>query len=211
MFKYITTSKICSKAAVVAATFTLLLSGCYTQVPRNYSGNTGATRAAQPTGESLLLTEVNASESGGKLSEFHTEFKNSKKSRSHNITLAARKIDETIVGPGEEFSFNNTVGPTTKRNGFQLGMIFNSGRRSQGYGGGVCQVSSTLFNAAKQAGMEITERHEHSLEVGYIEKGKDASTSYGLIDLKFKNPHDYAVKINAYVMDEKIITEIHRL
>ena len=188
----------------------LLLSGCYTQVPRNYSGNTRVTRSGAGD-ERLLLTEVNASEGAAKLSEFSTEFKNPKKARAHNIKLAASKIDEAIVGPGEEFSFNKTVGPTTKLNGFQLGMIFNSGRRSQGYGGGVCQVSSTLFNAAKEAGMEITERHEHSLDVGYVERGRDAATSHGIKDLKFVNPHDYSVRINAYVLNETIITEFHRI
>ncbi|MCL2852150.1 MAG: VanW family protein [Defluviitaleaceae bacterium] len=197
MFKYIAILSLC-----------LTLAGCYTSVPRNYSQNQNVTRSNYA--ENPLLTEVNASEAGGKLSEFSTDFKNPKKARAHNITLAAQKIDESVIQPGEEFSFNGAVGPTTKRNGFMLGMIFNSGRRSQGYGGGVCQVSSTLFNAAKQAGMEITERHEHSLDVGYIERGRDAATSYGVKDLKFVNPHEYPVRINAYVMNEKIITEIHR-
>jgi len=206
MFKYIS-----KKSAAIAAVAGLcLLAGCYSYVPRNYNQNQspGVTRGGYV--DNPLLTEVNASESHGKLSEFSTEFKNPKKSRAHNITLAAQKIDESVIQPGEEFSFNNAVGPTTKRNGFKLGMIFNSGRRTQGYGGGVCQASSTLYNAAKKAGMEITERHEHSLEVGYIAKGKDAATSYGVKDLKFVNPHDYPVRINAYIVKETIVTEIHR-
>ena len=188
----------------------LLFSGCYTATPINYRGMMGTTRSAQNTGDSLLLTEVNASEADGRLSQFSTEFKNPKKARAHNITLAAEKINDSVVEPGGEFSFNEAVGPTTKRNGFKLGMIFNSGRRSQGYGGGVCQVSSTLYNAAKDAGMEITERHEHSLDVGYIERGNDAATSYGVKDLKFKNPHNYRVVVKAYVSNEIIITEIHK-
>ena len=207
MFKYM--SKGTGAAASLIA-LCLMLGGCYTSVPRNYiqSPGPGITRGGYT--ENPLLTEVNASETEGKLSEFSTDFRNPKKARAHNIALAAQKIDESIVNPGEEFSFNKAVGPTTKRNGFMLGMIFNSGRRSQGYGGGVCQVSSTLFNSAKQAGMEITERHEHSLDVGYIERGRDAATSHGVKDLRFVNPHDYPVKINAYVMDEKIIIEFHR-
>ena len=208
MFKYVS---IRGGVAAAILALCLTLAGCYTSAPRGGGQNqsSGITRGGNT--ENPLLTEVNASESGGKISEFSTDFKNPKKARAHNIALAAKNIDESVIKPGEEFSFNNAVGPTTKRNGFQLGMIFNSGRRSQGYGGGVCQVSSTLYNAAKQAGMEITERHEHSLEVGYIEKGRDAATSYGVKDLKFVNPHEYPVKINAYVMNEKIITEIHRV
>jgi len=188
----------------------LALNGCYTATPINYRGMVGVTRSTQGSGDNLLLTEVNASEADGQLSKFSTEFKNPKKARAHNIELAAQKINNSVVEPGGEFSFNETVGPTTKRNGFKLGMIFNSGRRSQGYGGGVCQVSSTLYNAAKEAGMEVTERHEHSLDVGYIERGRDAATSYGVKDLKFKNPHNYHVQIKAYVSNETIITEIYR-
>jgi len=191
-------------------TFCLVFSGCYTATPINYRGMMGTTRSSRGAGDNLLITEVNASEAEGQLSRFSTEFKNPKKARAHNIALAAEKINGSVVEPGDEFSFNEAVGPTTKRNGFKLGMIFNSGRRSQGYGGGVCQVSSTLYNAAKVAGMEVTERHEHSLDVGYIERGNDAATSYGVKDLKFKNPHNYRVVIKAYVSNETIITEIHR-
>ena len=187
----------------------MLLGGCYTATPINYRGM-GTTRSTQGAGDNPLLTEVSASEEQGQLSRFSTDFKNPKKARAHNITLAAEKINNSVVQPSGEFSFNETVGPTTKRNGFKLGMIFNSGRRSQGYGGGVCQVSSTLYNSARDAGMEITERHEHSLDVGYIERGNDAATSYGVKDLKFKNPHNYPVLIKAYVSNETIITEFHR-
>ena len=190
----------------------VMFAGCYAYQPMNYGQHrAGVTRGGYVDGP--LTTAVNASEtqSQGKIAEFSTQFKNPKRARAHNITLAGQKIDESVVQPGEEFSFNTAVGPTTKRNGFMLGMVFNSGRRSQGYGGGVCQVSSTLFNTAKQAGMEITERHEHSLDVGYIERGKDAATSYGVKDLKFVNPHEYPVRINAYVVNETIVVEMHRL
>jgi vancomycin resistance protein YoaR len=139
-----------------------------------------------------------------KLSEFTTEFKNATESRAHNITKAAEAIDEKIVKPGETFSFNNAVGPTTKENGFMLGRIFVNGKDGKGYGGGVCQVSSTLYNAAEELGLEIVERHKHSKPVNYVESGRDATTSYGVIDFKFANNKSYPIKIDSYVQDSSV-------
>lgn len=142
------------------------------------------------------------------LSQFSTNFKNAAQSRSKNINRASVAIDNQIIEPGESFSFNDTVGPTTKKNGFKLGRIFVNGKDSKGYGGGVCQVSSTLYNAVEQAGLEVTERHPHSKHVGYVDEGKDAATSYGVIDFKFINNKLYPVKINSYIEGEKIVVSI---
>ena len=185
----------------LAIVFVLVLAGCAQPAPS--VGEGAATRGG------VFTTEVEASGFGEKLGEFGTDLKNAKKARANNIALAASKIDGSVVEPGDVFSYNETVGPTTKNNGFQLGMIFVGGEKCEGYGGGVCQVSSTLFNAADKAGMEIVERHDHSRPVGYVEKGRDAATSYGVIDFKFKNTKSHAVEINAYVKDERIICEIY--
>jgi len=116
------------------------------------------------------------------------------------MKLAAEAIDGVIIRPGEEFSFNETVGPMTRSRGFLLAKIFVRGKEKSGYGGGVCQISSTLFNAAEEAGLTVTERHAHSKKVGYVASGRDASTSYGGIDLKFRNDYDYPVYIEASVV-----------
>jgi vancomycin resistance protein YoaR len=86
--------------------------------------------------------------------------------------------------------------------------VFNQGKESKGYGGGVCQVSSTLFNTAEKAGLEIVERHRHSKRVYYVPKGKDAATSYGGVDFKFKNTLAYPIKINARADDEKVTVSV---
>lgn len=138
------------------------------------------------------------------LAEFHTEFDSKKSARGKNIIRGSLAIDQKIIQPGEVFSFNNTVGPTTRKNGFSLGRIFINGEDGKGYGGGICQVSGTLYNAVLNAGLEIVERHPHSKPVYYVEKNKDAATSYGGKDLKFKNTLPYPIKINSYVQDTSI-------
>lgn len=118
--------------------------------------------------------------------------------RLNNIKLGVEKLNGAIINAGEEFSFNNQVGPRNSETGFEKAIIFDGhGNKIDGYGGGVCQISSTLYNAALSAGLPITERHEHSREVPYIEKGKDASVSYDVEDLKFKNTSNNKLRISA--------------
>ena len=143
------------------------------------------------------------------LGTFSTSFKpGDDNGRDTNIKLASDSINQCVVQPGEEFSFNTTVGPTTEKRGYQLAMIYVSGKKDEGYGGGVCQVSSTLYNAAANAGMKITERHDHSLPVLYVEAGKEAATSYGVKDFKFVNELDFPVKIECTVSDGEITASI---
>ena len=143
------------------------------------------------------------------LGTFSTSFKpGDDEGRDVNIKLASDSINQSVVQPGEEFSFNKAVGPTTEKNGYQLSMIYVSGKKDEGYGGGVCQVSSTLYNAAANAGMTITERHDHSLPVTYVEAGKEAATSYGVKDFKFVNELSYPVVIHSHVADGKINVSI---
>lgn len=145
------------------------------------------------------------------LGQFDTAFNPKNKSRSSNIARASDAINHHIVQPGETFSYNETVGPTSKKEGYKLGTIFIKGKIYEGYGGGVCQVSSTLYNAAANAGMTIVERHDHSLPVPYIETGRDAATSYGGIDFKFKNNKPYPIMINSHVDNGTISVSINAL
>ena len=118
---------------------------------------------------------------------FETEFGNSSRNRVNNIRTAARKLNGAVILPGEEFSFNHRVGARTVKAGYNVAPIIIQGKKEKGVGGGVCQVSTTLYNAALKAGFEITERHEHTREVGYVEPGQDATVSYGHADLKLLN------------------------
>ena len=145
---------------------------------------------------------------GAILGECTTRFGSEPKARNENISLAANSIKGKIIEPGEVFSYNDAVGPTTKENGYKRARIFVRGKKALGYGGGVCQVSSTLYNAAESAGMQIVERHKHSLPVEYVPKGKDAATSYGSVDFKFKNTLSYPVKIDTGIADNALTIQI---
>jgi len=142
------------------------------------------------------------------LSTYTTKFNKNSKSRTHNMKLSSIAIDNYVLNPGDVFSFNKVVGYAGPQQGYQKAVIFVDGKEEQAYGGGICQVSSTLYNAALDAGLEIVERHPHSKPVGYVPKGKDAATSYNGVDLKFKNTHPFPVTINSYMSDSTFTTEI---
>lgn len=122
-----------------------------------------------------------------KLYSFVTYFDGDNTDRSANIRLAARKINGTKIEAGEEFSFNATVGPRTESNGFKQAKIIENGKFVLGYGGGVCQVSTTLYNAVLLSGLDVTEYHPHSLQVSYVAPSRDAMVSGSYFDLKFRN------------------------
>ena len=118
---------------------------------------------------------------------FTTYFDSSDIGRSKNIELSANAINNIIVGNGDYFSFNMMVGERTEARGYQPALEIISKKLVIGIGGGICQTSSTLFNAVDQLGIRMTERHHHSLNVGYVPTGRDATVSYGTLDFKFQN------------------------
>lgn len=122
-----------------------------------------------------------------RLYSFTTYFDQSNAERSSNIRLAASKINGAVIGAGETFSFNTTVGARTAENGYKQAKIIEEGKFVPGLGGGVCQVSTTLYNAALLSGLEITEYHPHSLAVSYVAPSRDAMVSGTYCDLKFVN------------------------
>lgn len=122
-----------------------------------------------------------------KLYSFTTYFDGGNLDRSANIRLAAEKINGSILRSGEVFSFNGTVGERSEKNGFKSAKIIEDGKFVQGIGGGVCQVSTTLYNAALLSGLEIKEFHPHSLQVNYVAPSRDAMVSGKYSDLKFEN------------------------
>lgn len=118
--------------------------------------------------------------------------------RVFNITKAIDKLNGTIIANGEQFSFNGTIGPMGESAGYKKALGFdNKGNKIETYGGGMCQISSTLYNAALMANLQITERHPHSRRVYYVPKNKDATVYYGSLDLKFINNTGASIRIDA--------------
>lgn len=129
------------------------------------------------------------------LSEYGTSFNEQNLNRSQNIKIATTKINGTVVLPGKVFSYNDTVGYRTESEGFMLAPMYIEGKLVDGIGGGVCQVSSTLYNAVLSANLEIVERKSHQFMPAYIDVGRDATVADGYIDFKFKNSRKYPIKI----------------
>ena len=148
-----------------------------------------------------------------KLSEFSTRLPNDTKARDDNIKLACKTLNGSVVKAGDTFSFWDSLGCTTKEKGYKEAKTFTSdGKVTKSYGGGVCQISTTIYNAVlKVEGLEVTERHEHSRDVSYIKDGKDAAVSFDSADLKFKNNLDYDVRIEAKVEDREVIIKLIRI
>lgn len=118
--------------------------------------------------------------------------------RSYNVSLASQKINDVVLAPGDVFSYNEIVGPRTTAHGFRVANVYVGNRIEPGVGGGICQVSSTLFNAVVLADLNIVYRTNHSLPVSYVPLGRDATVSYGSIDFKFSNNTSNPIKIVAY-------------
>lgn len=146
------------------------------------------------------------------IGNFSTTILDQKISRVNNIEIAAEWINNVIVAPGEEFSFNSVLGKRTQQKGYEKAPIIvktkDGPKKGSGIGGGICQISSTLYNAAMMAGMVITERHTHSKEVGYVPLGKDATVSYGSTDFKFKNVLHHPIMIKVKVLSDQLSVRI---
>lgn len=133
------------------------------------------------------------------LGEFFTSFSSSSRYRKQNIRNAASKINQTIVYPNEEFSICKLLTPFTPENGYFPAGTIVQGKVVNSYGGGVCQVSTTLYNAVLKAELAVIERHSHSITVSYIEVGRDAAIAENLKDFRFINTLDSPILIEAIV------------
>lgn len=129
------------------------------------------------------------------LSEFSTYYYAGNYNRTTNLKLASAKINGTVLMPGEEFSYNDVVGERTIAAGYKEAPIYISGRVEDGLGGGICQITTTLYNAVVYANLEITDRSNHQFVPSYIGAGLDATVYYGSVDFKFKNNRNYPIKI----------------
>lgn len=131
------------------------------------------------------------------LATYSTRYDPTNKNRSNNIAISTEKIDGTIIMPGETFSYNQTVGERTIAEGYKEAGAYAGGRVVQDVGGGICQTSSTLYNAALLANLEIVDRSNHQFLTSYVDAGRDATVAWGSIDFQFKNTRTYPIKIEA--------------
>lgn len=141
------------------------------------------------------------------ISSFSTSLSGRNYEEIKNIALAAEKLNNTEIKAGGVFSFNKQVGPRKPGN-FLEAKTFGAGKIEPAAGGGVCQASSTVYNAALWAGLKITERHPHNIAVNSVGPGLDATVSYGFYDLKFKNTYDFPIRIIAKITGSRLIINI---
>ena len=163
----------------------------------NWNGQAGTieltANVVQPEGSKEELDKVQ-----DVLGSFSTDFSSSTEGRIANVKNAASKIDGTVLYPGEEFSAYDAIGPLEADNGYELAGSYENGTTVESYGGGVCQVSTTLYNAVIRAELEITQRFNHSMLVTYVEPSMDAAIAGTYKNLKFKNTTDAPVYLEGY-------------
>ncbi len=168
--------------------------------------------ALKASGEVLLpiteapkkLTDEQLAQISDVVYEFSTKFPTSQVSRCANLKLASSKLDGVILMPGEVFSFNGTVGQRTIKAGFKLAGVYANGRHDTGIGGGICQVSTTLYNAVLMSNLKIVERTNHSMPVAYVPVGRDATVDWGTKDFKFENTSGSPIAISSEYQPGKL-------
>lgn len=158
------------------------------------------------TGTALMpgLTTAQAEKCNTVIGSFTTMYTGAGSGRAQNIETGAGKLHGTVVLPGETFSVATALMPFTESNGYATGGTYIDGQLSESIGGGVCQLSTTIYNALLQTKLEITERHPHSLPVGYVPLGQDAAIAGDYKDLKFKNTTDAPVLLLCETMGESV-------
>lgn len=149
------------------------------------------------TNPKVTLDKIGPEAFPDKLATFSTRYDVSDKDRTTNLELACNKINGTVVLSGDTFSYNKVVGARTAGAGYKNAKIYEAGKVVDGIGGGICQISSTLYNAVLNANLEIVERKNHQFVTSYVEPGMDATVVYGLTDFKFKNTRQYPVRVVA--------------
>lgn len=138
------------------------------------------------------------------VAEANTDIIDKGENRINNILLACQKISGMKLSPREEFSFNKTTGRKTEKNGYKTAPVLVDGEKNYGIGGGVCQVSTTIYMAAKAGGFEITEHHTHSESVAYAPKGMDATVVYGFKDFCLINNTEDDIYIYTWAENGKV-------
>ena len=146
------------------------------------------------------------------IASFSTKIYTKDSNRQNNISITCSSLNNTDISNGETFSFCNTVGRSSPNKGYKKADIFANGKKIKGYGGGNCQISTTLYNAVLSVpSLQVTERHEHSNKVPYIQNGKDAAVSYGSYDFKFVNNTGNNIRIKAINSPNEVTIKIIKL
>jgi vancomycin resistance protein YoaR len=144
-----------------------------------------------------------------RLSSFTTRFNAGQRDRTHNLRLAAGRINDVVLKPGQEFSYNSRVGERLANRGFRDAPIFVNGKLEPGLGGGVCQVSTTLYNAVLLADVTVVERHHHSRTIPYASPGRDATVAYGSRDFRIRNTFSTPIYITAHASSNHLSISIY--
>ena len=175
----------------------LTLTGCMDKNTNDISNNYEATKLSTNVQNNNDYKNIEPKEED--ISSFSTNIMYKDENRQNNMELACNELNGTIVKAHETFSFCDTLGKATPEKGYEKAEVFESdGDIVHQYGGGKCQISSTLYNAVLQVPtLTVVERHAHSRSVSYVEPGKDAAVAYGSVDFKFRNDNDYDIKIYA--------------
>lgn len=142
------------------------------------------------------------------LGTFTTSLQGRTPGQARNARLALRAINGSVIQPGGTFSFNRLVGGWTRDKGYVKAPVSYNGQLLSDWGGGVCQVSTTLYNAGLRAGLEVVERHRHTFAPSYVPPGLDAAVAYENIDLKLRNPYSKPVRVNASVEGDRIVVTL---
>ncbi|WP_174497883.1 VanW family protein [Salirhabdus euzebyi] len=158
-----------------------------------------------PKVDSELLASIRTQQIG----RYETYFNKHNEERTHNMKLATKAINNHVIFPKETFSFNEVVGKRTEEKGYLPAPVIVKGELTEGIGGGICQVSSTLYNAVDQAGAKIVQRYSHSKSVQYVPPGRDATVSWYGPDFVFKNIHNQPLLIQAKVVGGTLSITIH--
>lgn len=154
------------------------------------------------------LTSKDLRDINSRLGIYVTGFDLNQNGRVHNLQLASEKVNNTLVKPGEVFSLNQSLGPRTPENGYKKAPVIVDYRMREDYGGGVCQLATTLYNAVVIAGLPVVERHRHTIPVNYVPPGKDAAIAGNIKDFRFKNDGEKAILINSKVEEDKLVVII---
>lgn len=180
-------------------------------IQQKISGDVDANEEVEAQVEILKpkYTQEELSKINTKISSFSTDFSTSAYERCTNIALATKSINGTLLMPGEEFSFNNVVGERTAAKGYLVAGVIIGNKADSGIGGGICQVSTTLYNAVLRANINATARAHHTLPSHYIGLGMDATVDYGNLDYKFKNTLQFPIYIEGYVSNKNVYFNVY--
>lgn len=143
------------------------------------------------------------------IGSYRTTFSSHLKGRNENIRVAANYMNDALLMPGEVFSYNEVTKLKTEKNGYKKATVIVNGEIEEGLGGGVCQVSSTLYNSVLYSGLEVVQRRPHSIPSNYVDYGRDATVSDNSVDFKFKNNYDFPIYIKTYVGNSSVTVSIY--